>query len=503
MKHYRITLMAVLLAMAGRTMADNSTIVGDVTGDGTVDASDVTTLADYVIGLGNLTDKAAADVNGDARVDIADVAALINIVGRTANRSELISLINNDAKALADALNSESLNATSQAFDQLMSLIELDKNFIANISTLFKTISLRNAQLSLTPVKAGSELAEMGYLAYMTVDTGNYGVRVIFDGKGGCRAVSADNLEFIFPATVDGIGTTLFKVIMKPSNNCYQTVADANIPDMEHLAFIYRLPKSFTMTLTALIDKNEQTLSESVVNIELPETPASDFVSLDAPSFKISGKQNTYLTKTGTGTGTALDFSLSMEGANMVFDYSFTCDGEEIVTNNAQMLLSQPGSFMGQMAQNAFNIADLKAFTIRILNDLTLSGTITDGATFATDFEKAVNDRQPDAPDDILYKQVESLNSSSSIQLTSEKIVMPEPVRFCLVKKDNHYTVELGIKDIFSDANIPINQLVDSEVMEQLNKPFSQSFTPSGNSASSILKFYSVFMQMQPLTAGK
>lgn len=500
MKHYRIILMAVLLAMAGRTLADNSSIVGDVTGDGNVNAADVTALADFILGRGELVNEAAANVNGDATVDIADVAALINIIGRTGNRSELISLIKNDSKKLADVLKAESLNATSQAFEQLMSLIELDKNFIANINTLFKGISQRNAQNSLTPVKAGSELAEMGYLAYMTVDTGGYGVRVIFDGKGGCRVLSADDLEFIFPATVDGIGTTLFKVIIKNSYNCYQMVADANIPNVEHLALVSRLPKSFTMTLTALIDKKEQTLSQSVVSLELPESAESDYVRLDASSFRITGKQSTYLNDKDES---ALDFSLSMEDANMDFDYSFTSDGEEIVTNNAQMVLSQAGSFMGQMSLDAFNIADLKSFTIRVLNDLTLSGSIANGAAFAADYAQAIKDRQSDDSADALSKLVESLNSSSSIQLTSDKIAMPEPVKLCLVKKDNLYTIEPGIKDIYSDDVIPISQLVDSQVMEQFNKPFNQSFTPSGNSAGSVLRFYSTFMRMLPLTGGK
>ena len=103
MKHYRITLVSVLLAMAGRTLADNRSVVGDVTGDGYVNAADVTALADFVLGRGELVNEAAANVNGDATVDIADVAALINIIGRTGNRSELISLINDNAKALADA----------------------------------------------------------------------------------------------------------------------------------------------------------------------------------------------------------------------------------------------------------------------------------------------------------------------------------------------------------------------------------------------------------------
>ena len=72
-----------------------------------------------------------------------------------------------------------------------------------------------------------------------------------------------------------------------------------------------------------------------------------------------------------------------------------------------------------------------------------------------------------------------------------------------LVKKDNLYTIEPGIKDIYSDDVIPISQLVDSQVMEQFNKPFNQSFTPSGNSAGSVLRFYSAFMRMLPLSGGK
>ena len=503
MKHYRILFMAVLLAMAGRTLADNSSTkdVGDVTGDGYINASDVTALANFIIGRGELVNEAAANVNGDETVDIADVAALISIITHTDNRNVLISHLENDASTLADALNAESLNATSQAFAQLMSLIERDKNFIVNIKAVFRAISQKNAQLSLSAVNAGSELADMGYLAYMTVDNGGYGVQVIFDGKGGCRLLSSDHLEFIFPATVDGIGTTLFKLIIKKSNNCYQTVADANIPNVQHLALINRLPKSFTMTLTGFIGNKEQTLSESVINLELPESAESDYVSLDARSFRITGKQSTYLN--AQNEESTLDFSLGLEDDNMVLDYGFTCNGEDIVNCNAQMVLPQQSSFIGQMSLEALNVADLKAFTIRILNDLKLTGAVADGAEFATDFVKIIKNRQSDDPADVLREQVESLNNSCSLQLSSLQMTGPEDVKFCLVKKDNQYTIEPGLKDLYSDDIIPLSQLVDNQTMESINKPFSQSFTPAGNSASSTLRFYSVFMQMMPLTGEK
>ena len=55
-------------------------VKGDVTGDGLLDSEDVFALVNYILGLGELANEAAADVNGDGNVDIADVAALIELV---------------------------------------------------------------------------------------------------------------------------------------------------------------------------------------------------------------------------------------------------------------------------------------------------------------------------------------------------------------------------------------------------------------------------------------
>ena len=54
--------------------------LGDVTNDGFLDSEDVFALVNYILGLGELANTAAADVNGDETVDIADVAALIELV---------------------------------------------------------------------------------------------------------------------------------------------------------------------------------------------------------------------------------------------------------------------------------------------------------------------------------------------------------------------------------------------------------------------------------------
>ena len=51
-----------------------------MTGEGNVNAADVTALANYIVGNGTLANEAAADVNDDTKIDIQDVTALIEII---------------------------------------------------------------------------------------------------------------------------------------------------------------------------------------------------------------------------------------------------------------------------------------------------------------------------------------------------------------------------------------------------------------------------------------
>ncbi len=53
-------------------------VLGDVTGDGQVDISDVNAVINIM--LGKLSSTPAADVTGDGQVDIADVNAVINLM---------------------------------------------------------------------------------------------------------------------------------------------------------------------------------------------------------------------------------------------------------------------------------------------------------------------------------------------------------------------------------------------------------------------------------------
>lgn len=416
------------------------------------------------------------------------------------NRDALLTHIGNDSKTLADNFNAETFNATTQAYAQLLALIKRDAKFVPGMRTLFSAVSEKKSLLNIYPVSTGSELAKMGYLLYINVDNSGFGAQVVFDGKGGCRILGSDHLEFIFPATITGIGTTLFKLNVKNNADCYQSVADANIPNVKRVACVSRLPKSITMTLTGFIANQELTLSENTIRLELPQKENSEYVSFDAGSFKLIGSQSAYLNATDEST---LDYSLAVDGDQMTLDYGYANNGMNVINSQAVMTLPQKENFLSQMSKNTFDVANLKAFTVRVLDDLTLTGTIADGADnaqFAQYFANNIKNRQQTASPEVLASAVETLNASCLLQVFCEHMTKPETVKFCVVQNGDNYMIEPALKDLRSDAYLPISALLDKETLAYINQPLQQSFTPAGNASSSALEFYAVFMQMMPLS---
>jgi len=58
-----------------------SVLLGDVNNDGTVDVSDVMSLANYILGktVDNF-DVSVADINNDGTIDVSDVMSLANTI---------------------------------------------------------------------------------------------------------------------------------------------------------------------------------------------------------------------------------------------------------------------------------------------------------------------------------------------------------------------------------------------------------------------------------------
>ena len=65
--------------LAKATARVNGGMAGDVTGDGSVNVTDVTALVNMILGVIAM-DEPAADVDGNGAINVSDVTALINII---------------------------------------------------------------------------------------------------------------------------------------------------------------------------------------------------------------------------------------------------------------------------------------------------------------------------------------------------------------------------------------------------------------------------------------
>ena len=102
---------------------------------------------------------------------------------RNPEREQLLLHIKDDAKQMADNLEFNDLDVTSQAFSRLSELMVKDRSFIKNMQALLSASIINTGLPKMKPVERGSELLKMGYLAYLPVDFLTFGVQVVFDGR--------------------------------------------------------------------------------------------------------------------------------------------------------------------------------------------------------------------------------------------------------------------------------------------------------------------------------
>lgn len=411
------------------------------------------------------------------------------------NREVLLSHIENAAQTMATETGFSSLNTSSQAVSQLMSLLQHDKNFIKNMKTVLQAVVNSGAKAVLKPVTTEYELFARGYLAYLSVDGTKLGFKIVFDGKGNGRLAVSDYTEIIFPATVDGIGTTFFKLTIKNDGNFYQAVSDANIPQMKRIGLVTHLPKKIIMTLSCLVDDKEVVISTNEIAQELYAGDDAQYVCLDEVNhFKIYGRS---LSKNGSGDEGILDINVEVENAEVTFGYNFGANGKNFIASEMTVPQDVKTSFSSRIEKGTSDVKEIKDIKVTLLDDLMLTGDISGESDFMQVFSDWIMNRNTYA-EDVVTAFARQLNSACHLQLSCPNTTKPETIRFCVVKSGDGYTIEPGLQDLNTGEYVPITTLVDAKTREIFMQAFSHSFTPAGSSVGSMLQLYSVFMQMMP-----
>ena len=404
------------------------------------------------------------------------------------DREEILSHIKNDAKVLAEEMNPEMLNLTNEVYSQLMALMAKDRNYMKNMKQILAMMAANNALKKIMPVTKGSELAKMGYLMYIPVDIQTFGVQVVFDENGSSRLFPCEGMEFIFPATVKGLSTTLYKVAFKAGSKWKETVAPAQLKNLKGVACVYRVPETITITLSGLFDNKVQTLNKS---------------TFDIGETLISGRSSTSLKGTGYGlpdVESTLDFKFSTAQKGKVqIDCDYVNNGLQIMTLQAMLTLPETGNLIERLSTNDFNGSHID-FDMQILNDLNLYGSIRDVAQFSEAF---MNITQNSISSADFSNNVDKINQYSEIHATCQNVTNPLYLQLMAKWVDNKNLLMPGIWSYENLELIPFDTYVEQADMDNINKVLEVVIPPMGSNTLLGVQVFSRMMQMLPLNSAE
>jgi hypothetical protein len=404
------------------------------------------------------------------------------------DREEILSHIKSDAKVLAEEMNPEMLNLTNEVYSQLMALMAKDRNYMKNMKQILAMMAANNALKKIMPVTKGSELAKMGYLMYIPVDIQTFGVQVVFDENGSSRLFPCEGMEFIFPATVKGLSTTLYKVAFKAGSKWKETVAPAQLKNLKGVACVYRVPETITITLSGLFDNKVQTLNKS---------------TFDIGETLISGRSSTSLKGTGYGlpdVESTLDFKFSTAQKGKVqIDCNYVNNGLQIMTLQAMLTLPETGNLIERLSTNDFNGSHID-FDMQILNDLNLYGSIRDVAQFSEAF---MNITQNSISSADFSNNVDKINQYSEIHATCQNVTNPLYLQLMAKWVDNKNLLMPGIWSYENLELIPFDTYVEQADMDNINKVLEVVIPPMGSNTLLGVQVFSRMMQMLPLNSAE
>ena len=385
------------------------------------------------------------------------------------------------------------------------------RNFMVNLKQLITMMVLKNAVEKAQPVTPGSELEKMGFKAYIPIDISSYGVRVAFSERGDYDITPAQGLEFVFPATVEPIGTTAFKFKFRNSGSWHESVYPAKIRNMEGLACINRIPTAMTMTVSALLGTEEVTLYEGVVNINIDKSADSEYVSFIDNNFSLNGQMKSLLQGHDLPEDDGcLGFSYGLEqDGKMQLAFDFNQNGLKLVDFSATSILPEDNKFVSMMSEmflspsesqdeslmlrlaRIFTDADAD-FTLDLLDNLHFVGIIGDVSEYFKALQKVLDNRTGSQVTADEFKSfVETLNQ--------QWLSTPLLVQMAAEQQNDGFSLQPAFQFGEETDFVPLSQLVSQETLGNYNLLISEGFSQVGKASGAYMELISKVMQMMPV----
>lgn len=372
------------------------------------------------------------------------------------NRNDMHDHIKKDLTVLSETLNFDAMNMSAEVTKQFIQLTGKSRHLMDDLKAAMILATVQN----------------------VTQNTHIHGMRVILDEKGNYDISPAEGLVFIFPATIEGRGTNLYKMTLKNSKNWNEASG------------------AFTMTMSALYNDKEVVLNKAELNITKENEYAMGIAGLMLGAFDMNAYIE-YFPTAGDDENAASKIELVLrrdENGTVGLGIGYNQKELNVLNLNITCPVAQdlPLTSVKSVMEDCEEIG-IKA---DLLDDIHVNGTINNGSEFYSIWEKM---RIGSLSAEQYNEYVKQINELLNMQLTcgSDGGAITLQLMGNQDAEGNHL---MPTFDFDGSRNFtPLKNFIDETTMEKLRSTYRDSATPVVNTASAYSDMISILMQVLPI----
>ena len=428
------------------------------------------------------------------------------------NRTEFIKHTRENLKNIAENLNFTSWEIANRINQEFNTAILTNPEFEKTISNLF----VQKIKESVKPVEEGSELAEMGYKQYATVDLTKFNYRFTMKEDGsGFDVEEADDFEMIIngfdPQTLETkVGGR--KLTLKAGGDTFKQLVKRL--STKETAVVSLVPSEFTFTIAGKVNDTWHDGLIGVFNNKANMSGKSELMNLNNDAFNVSGILTTIVGEmpgahSADATELAFTFSNDPEANETGMSFSFVHNNKNIIELDATGKYTEKEFDLSQFFTSGSIIDVLVAqvvdtkleSTLTLNDDLTTTVSINDCGKLLKVQREMANARRHYADQATIEGYTQQLNELLDLKLTCKDLSQEIPMKLQTTKLGIDYFAMPSFNFADEKGFVPLTDLLDKESLEYGFNIIDHAAQPMAGSiitARQLLQFMQTFiMQMR------
>jgi len=394
------------------------------------------------------------------------------------NRKEFIKHTRENLKDLAENLNFASWEIANEINQEFNTTVLNNPEFEKAIIPLFT----QKVRETIKPVEEGSELAEMGYKQYATIDLTKFNYRFTMkDDNSGFDVEEADDFEMIIngfnPATQQ-VEKGVRKLTLKASGDTYKQLAKRL--GSEEMAVVILVPSGFSVSIASMVPGYWKDVFTGAFNNDVEMSGESEFINPRTDVIGITGVLTTGVPGSPDGQraadATDLYFSFILDPIDDVsnLDFTFTHNNKKMVDLSVECpyegknfdfsQFNTSGSILDVLVALMAGNKENAIFTLN--EDLTTTLSISDFGKVMQLQKEMAHARRNYADQATIEEYTQQLNELVSAKLTCKGVNQVIPMKLQTEKFGVDYWAMPAFNFADEKGYVPFTELLDKESVE-------------------------------------